>query len=117
MTNKYVTMFRRKQISANLREKYPKNTMWVDIWHVSDDNPEVFDVYLKQSEKNYKIHWARAKHLGFIVQRSLESLLEFCRELIRVLDLPIDAFQFYGSNLGDSEWLQKQIQTKKGVTR
>ena len=101
-------MLRNHEVNKNTLEKYPKGTVWVDVWHLA--YPDRFTVSIHQSEKHYREYFCRNLRLvGFEVRYSFESLLAYCQQMVKQLDLTPADFNFYGSNLGDTEFLRNKI--------
>lgn len=115
---KSIRMYRVHRVTAKTIAKYPKNTVWVDVWHLAFPQPDgIFVLAIKQSSKNFGVYWddIHTKTIGHLREiYSFEALLSDCVELITVLGLKATDFNFHGSTLGDTAFLRKAITEKLG---
>ncbi len=109
----YVELEKTVHVTKETLAKFPEEKVWVDIWHVAKGT---FSIQIRQSKDNFKNYWSDygLRKIGFRTDLSKEEMFELCAIIHSRLEIPFENFEFHGSNLGDSKWLQKQIEQTYG---
>jgi len=104
-------MYRYHEVTKEKLSKYPKNSVWVDVWHTAFPDPYgSFYIQLRSSTKHFRNYWSNTvKKIGTIQRYSFKEMLQTCKEMIEFLGLNIEDFNFYGSTLGDTEFLRNKL--------
>lgn len=113
MGKNYVEVQRNHRLTRNQIEKFPENSVWVDVWHIADSGEGYFSIRIRQSVKNFKSHWQKAKTLGVIRNSYLQSAVTTCGSIAKVLGIPIKNFSLHGSSQGNTERFQKLMRERE----
>jgi hypothetical protein len=111
--NKSLSIIRVHEISARTLAKYPKDSIWVDIWHLAFPTPNgKFEINIRQSTSHFKNYYESRvgiKKFGYQECYSTDELVRRCKAMIDILGIQLENFEVHGSTIFDSAWLQARL--------